>query len=196
MKKILGSLVMIALLTNVSFAQNDEFKSVISLGAGFTLGGALVKAVEDASVGEVESKSLPNIEIAYDFGLTKWFSLGLMGTYQSLSLEETVNAQVSTYSVSRIYVGGSFLFHYANSGKLDLYSGIRVGYKDWSASADLAAGATDLEIEDINFFGDGIGFQVMLFGIRGYLTDNIGIYGEVIGIGAPHISSIGLNYRF
>ncbi len=196
MKKL--SLVIFAIAMALQgFSQNDDYKLTITGGVGFTLSGAFMSAVEGASLGTVDKTGIPNLELGLDYGLTKWFSMGVMGAYQSSGITEDLNGSINEYSLSRMYIGTSFLFHYANSGRVDLFSGIRAGYKNWSYSSTIDVGTTDeINFDDIGFFGDGLGFQVLLFGLRGYLTENIGVNVEVLGIGAPHISSIGVSYRF
>lgn len=196
MKKLTLVLFAIALALQ-GFSQNDDYKLTITGGVGLTLSGALMTAVEGASLGTVEKTGLPNLELGLDYGVAKWFSVGLMGAYQSASLTEDFDGSVNEYTLSRMYIGTSLLFHYANSGRVDLFSGFRVGYKNWSYSSTIDAGSTDeIDFDDLSFFGDGLGVQVLLFGLRGYVTENIGINVEVLGIGAPHLSSIGLSCRF
>jgi hypothetical protein len=37
--------------------------------------------------------------------------------------------------------------------------------------------------------------QLIAFGLRGYLTENIGLNGE-LALGSPYFASVGINFRF
>jgi hypothetical protein len=200
MRKLLFTIVTIAFMATCAFGQNADYKAVISANAGLTIMGALNSEFDSESAGAVNTTTLPSLELAFDYGIEKWFSLGVIFAYQLVSAEEQVTGFTNNYSISRTYVGLSTLFHYANSGKVDLYSGFRLGFKKWNTEIDFDEGFDDtgynyVEIGDLPLIGDGFGFQFVTFGIRGYLTDNIGISAELLTIGAPHIASIGLSYR-
>jgi hypothetical protein len=99
-----------------------------------------------------------------------------------------------TLKVSRITVGARALFHYGNAGKIDMYSGIRLGVGIWN---------TDLKATNPNFTSDEVDnlrsgalpqIQIIPFALRGYVTDNIGI-GFETAIGSPYMASLQLTYR-
>lgn len=92
-------------------------------------------------------------------------------------------------------IGARALFDYANEGRLDLYSGVILGFTNWNVKTNNASASYDPS-QDLTF-SEEIVFapQVVLFGAQGYFTDNIGANFE-LSIGAPHFFSIGLNYRF
>jgi hypothetical protein len=69
---------------------------------------------------------------------------------------------------------------------------LRLGYTNWNVSST----STDPDYDPNSVFtGGGFAPQVILFGFRGYFTENIGLNSELT-VGAPHYFSIGLNYRF
>lgn len=200
MKKLFTIITCLLFLSNITNAQSEDYKSNISLGAGATLMGVYKTAVEGIFLldpsDNVTVSSVPNIEIGYDYGLTKWFSIGILGAYQNFSIKENVTGGENKYTISRMVVTTSLLFHYANAGKMDLYSGLRVGLQNWGfkATLDDATSNSTTGLENLSVFAGGASFQATLFGIRGYISDNIGIGGE-IAIGAPHFASFSINYR-
>lgn len=50
--------------------------------------GVIKTAVEGVLLGKSNISSVPNIEIAYSKGMTEWFSIGIIGAYQGLSISE------------------------------------------------------------------------------------------------------------
>ena len=198
MRKVIILFIGFISLTTLAKAQSEAYQNNLTLGMGVTTLGVIKTAVEGALLGESNISSVPNIEIAYDKGITEWFSIGIIGAYQSLSISEDYFGYENSFTLSRTVVAASFMFHYANKGKVDFYSGFRIGFKDWSYNATIGdVTATDNSgLENLSVFGTGFSPQLTLFGIRGYLTDNIGIGMEVLSLGAPHITSFNLNYRF
>lgn len=177
------------------FAQNDTYKSTVSANVGFSLVGGLMEAISTAE--GVDNSSLPALQLNYDFGVAKWFSVGAAFSYQKMGIKysswEMEPADFSV-NINRTNIAARFLFHYANSGVMDLYSGLRVGYTMWGTNAKDAPSSFDPENE-LDIKGGTIAPQLVLFGLRGYVTDNIGLSTE-IAIGAPHFFTLGVNYRF
>ena len=186
-----------------SFAQDEpEFKSIISLNGGFSLVGALFDLPDATGTGDVSSFSAPAIQVNYDYYFSSWFTLGAAFSVQFMGIEYTDyydDFSADTWNhktnVTRLNIGTRALFHYANEGRMDLYSGLRLGLTNWNVSTNNASTSYDPS-QDITF-SEGIVFapQLILFGAQGYFTDNIGANFELT-VGAPHFFSIGLNYRF
>ena len=208
MKKIiLFSFALILGLATQTQAQNDDYRmnAAISLNYTFT-GDALNTAVnlaESTSTG-VDKKGFPSIQASFDYGLTKWFSIGIAASYQNIGYDFSGNSFVDSlnneivedYSVdfSRTTVALRPLFHYANNDKLDLYSGLRIQYFSRSfdnTSKDPGTSSTFTEFSDDSKIGVGI----VAFGARYYITDNIGL-GTEINIGRPYIINLSVNARF
>ncbi len=186
------TLLLALLFSSTLSAQNREGESVVSLNAGFSLASALFKLSEiDANV---DASTPPALQFTYDYALTKRFSLGGGIAYQRFKLAYSNYGEAMesfNLRLSRFNLGARALIHYGNSETLDMYSGLRVGLSNWSAD-----GGTD----DPNFDppkANGLFFapQLILFGMRGYVTENLGFGGEV-SIGAPHLFALGVNYRF
>jgi hypothetical protein len=123
-------------------------------------------------------------------------------------------------TVPRTTIAARLLFHYGNKKRFDCYTGFRLGVGIWSVKtsanidkATLARAINGLKEEfsisadDIPTFNKvdeslktGASFvlpqaQLILFGIRGYVTEHIGINGE-LAVGSPYVASLGVNYRF
>lgn len=187
MKKLLLLTALALFLSHSIQAQNDTYKSTICVNGGFSLVGTIISAVDG------KTSSVPAIQVTYDYGLNKWFSLGGAASYQSMKINYTdLDYGSYTTSLNRLNVALRALFHYANSGKVDLYSGLRLGYTNWNVSTT----STDPDYDPNSVFnGGGFAPQVILFGFRGYFSEHIGLNSELT-IGAPHYFSVGLNYRF
>jgi hypothetical protein len=124
-------------------------------------------------------------------------------------------------TVPRTTLAARFLFHYGNKKRFDCYTGFRFGVGIWSVKTsanidkDVLRRAIDGlkdqvgadAVENLPSFDKvekalktGGSFvlpqaQLILFGIRGYVTEHIGINGE-LAVGSPYVFSLGANYRF
>lgn len=203
MKKGLQLSLLFIFATFQIFAQNQDYRSTLSVNAGFSAVGALINVVDGLS-SDTKSYAAPAIQLTYDKGIQKWFSIGLATSYQAMGIEykgyeymqdgEMVSEDFKT-SISRLNVGVRPLFHYGNINRIDMYSGLRVGVTNWSINTKSNDPNYDPE-NDVSF-GNGINFaaQVILYGLRGYFTDNLGANFE-LALGSPHFASFGLNYRW
>lgn len=192
-------------------AQNDDYKHTLTVGAGYSLTGALLKTAFDAAElsNDVSTYVTPAIGLTYDHGLTNWFSIGVAGTTQPMKFEydgdftydsdddgfadSTVTGNWN-FKANRFNVALKLLFHYANSGKVDLYSGIRPGMTGWSTT--FSSDVEGVEAEDLgtSFSGSRMSFGVIPFGMRGYFNDNIGLNFE-LNFGSPYLVTGGIAYR-
>lgn len=131
--------------------------------------------------------------------------------------------KLGNYSITipRTTVAARFLFHYGNKKRMDCYTGFRVGVGIWSVKT---TGNIDKETlrKAINGLKDELNasqadnlpyldkietdiktkgyfvlpqVQLIIFGIRGYVTEHIGINAE-LAAGSPYFASFGANYRF
>lgn len=207
MKKTLLLICAIALVfafapNNSLSAQNGDYKQNIYVGAGFSLAGAVFNVLDNAT-GSSSNTSLPAIQLTYDYALTPKVSAGLGFSYQGFGFDVTDftffddNGMAVTESFSadlrRTNVAARVLFHYGKNEKLDMYSGVRVGMTNWGISTDDSSDAVD-EFFDGGFNGWSFAPQLVAFGLRYYVTDNIGLSFEST-VGAPHFLSVGANYR-
>jgi len=186
------------LLTNL---QAQDHKSAITVNAGFSLVGGLFDLPDAGNTtGDVSSYSLPAIQVGYDYFILNWFSVGAAGSFQFMGVDydnyvdengETVNG---TLDIVRSNFAARALFHYFNKGRLDMYSGVRLGLTNWAISDDLSNESYDYN-SVVSSTGTNFAPQLILYGLRGYITENIGLNAE-LAVGAPHFFSAGLNYRF
>ncbi len=209
MKKSILTLALFGCLT-ASYAQNEDYRSTISVTAGLNV-LQLIALIDDVNFEEdalttqnLEISATPSFNFSYDYGFKKWFSLGGAVSWNRfklgadrivIDLEDRQYDGPLKLNANRINIAVRPLFHYANARKLDLYSGLRVGATIWSGSVDANQ---DLLPEDIIGFTRGSSVrpsvQVIPFGLRGYVTDNLG-FGFELAIGAPHYAAVQLNYR-
>jgi hypothetical protein len=80
------------------------------------------------------ARNFPQINLAYDYGVNQWFSIGGAVSYNKVSLDlkdvkynKTENLGNITLGISRVTVGARALFHYGNANRIDMYSGVRLG---------------------------------------------------------------------
>lgn len=202
MKKISILLFVFALsIVNLN-AQSEDYNLTLSANAGYSLSASLVKAAFDASsvLGSVDSRGMPvAAQFTADYALRHNFSLGLALSYQTFSADfkdysyydENMDFQTDAFTTRFTHLNIAIrpLFHYANSGNLDLYSGLRLGYSNVGFSSDSRDRNYDVSVD----FG-GFALQVVLIGGRAYITENLGV-GAELALGFPHTVSFGLSYR-
>jgi hypothetical protein len=212
-------LVSFVLLCNASFAQNADYRNTIN--ANVALNGWQILALTDNFI-DADTiiggymKATPTFGLSYDIGIKKWFSLGVQATFNkgqigandlSVTIRDKEYQGKAQIELRRLNLGFRPLFHFANSGRFDWYSGFRLGIN--YRVLDLQLG-TDTDITDIEFVDYLIGnnwllnrnyrgvrptFQLIPLGMRGYLTENIAL-GVEVAIGTPYYLSTQLSYRF
>lgn len=218
--KLLIVLIAFVVVLNAN-AQSDNYPNTVSLDIGFSLVGGIVDLLDSDNFslgdvdnipdvsdlrGSIEGSSNPAFQVAYDRSLTNWFSVGLGLSFQQMDLSlndvsyfdeeenQEVNIGTGSLDINRVNVGIRALFHYGNKGKMDLYSGIRLGLTSWGLNVSSADANFEQEVEDFSLFGVNPAVQIIPFALRGYLTENIGLNFE-FAVGAPHFFALGLNYR-
>ena len=206
-------------------AQNEDYKHVVSVQSGVSLfsffrgniTGSTQSSDTTVAFSSGRASTTPQINLAYDYGINHWFSVGGAVSFNKSSLQlndvvykKTENLGNVTLGVSRLTIGARALFHYGNADRIDMYSGVRLGIGIWGVSG--SSSAVDGKMDEIfkeagggglwrGIIGNkvGAGFampqvQVIVFGLRGYVTERIGLNGE-LGFGSPYFASIGINYR-
>jgi hypothetical protein len=187
---------------NNSVSAQDEltYKHNISGGVGFSLVGALFSGFPDTA--GVSLSTIPALQLTYDYRVSKLISVGAAFSYQKFGMnfddyfwvDENGNfyEEDFTADISRTNVAARVLFHYSKNPKIDMYSGLRIGATLWNGSVSGAsAGFTEL---DNLTSGVVVAPQVILFGFRYFVTNNIGLSFES-SVGAPHYLNFGVNYR-
>ena len=191
-----------------NFAQNADYRSTISATAGANIFQVLARfddVISDSVGSELKLKATASYGLNYDYGVNNWFSIGLATGFNRISLNSpnvevdkedgTVYSGPIDLKVSRTNIALRPLFHYGNKGRIDMYSGLRVGVNIWSVklTADETLNPDDVSGR-LRGAGAGVNFQIIPFGLRGYITPNIGL-GFELGIGGPHYAALQLNYR-
>ena len=188
-------------------AQNAEFKNTISATAGLNIFQFfnLVSDYSDETTVNLNANATASYGLTYDYGIKKWFSIGLGGAYNKFDLSaDQISVEKdngTTYTgpieakISRTNIGIRPLFHYGNGGRVDMYSGLRIGVNIWSGS--VKSNDPDLSTEDVNGrlrTGATPNFQFIPFGLRGYVSKNLAL-GFEFAFGAPHYAAFQLSYR-
>lgn len=201
MKKIFTFLFLSVLALNL-MAQDEDHKITVNANAGFTLWNVIAKPLfdlaEDAASTttdvSVDGMVLPSFGANFDYGLTKVVVIGLGLSYQPISLSYKDNVSSMDVSINRLNVGLRTSFHYANEGPFDLYSGFRIGYK--LTTTNVSGNSQDFGFDETTF--DPIfplSFQIIAFGMRYYVVENIGL-GLEFALGNPHFAAFGASFRF
>ena len=187
--KIILSFLVFSLGFYTLSAQRMAGESTIGVHTGFSLASALFSLSEIDANGDASTP--PALQFTYDYAVTDRFSLGGGLSYQNFKLGYSNYGETKEsfdVQLSRFNLGIRGLFHYGNSETMDMYSGLRVGLSNWS----LDIGTNDPNFDPPKTEGITFAPQLILFGIRGYFTEHLGIGGEV-GVGAPHVVSFGVN---
>ena len=187
-------------------AQNLDYRSTISGAVGVNgislLSGIVNSASEETGI---KINATPSFQLSYDYALSKWFSLGGAASFNSIKssatnfsfLDEAGKTRTGDYDFkgNRVTVAARALFHYGNEGKLDMYSGVRVGFKTWTGTLTTTGNLTDnFTADDIFPQKTGLNAQIIPFGLRYYVSDNFGL-GFETALGAPYFAALQLNYR-
>lgn len=209
-----------AFAQNEDYQHVISVQSGVSLFSPFrgTITGSQNSSDTTVSFRSGNASNFPQLNVSYDHAISQWFSIGGAISYNkvSMNLKEVVYNRTENLgdvklNVSRITLGARALFHYGNANRVDMYSGVRLGIGIWGVNA--SSSSLDNRLDEVfkEAGGSGIwrsvlgnklkgGFvlpqvQVILFGLRTYVTENIGLNGE-LAVGSPYFASIGLNYRF
>lgn len=175
------------------FAQN--YKSTISVDAGASMVVTFYKAyvyTQENTSDNYDYSSLPVMQVTYDYMITDWLSAGVAGSYQQFKF--TVPNEDILINIKRSNIALRGLFHYGKLDRIDMYSGIRLGFTFWNSDID-PDDPTIYIIEDSKYSDFTFSPQLIAFGIRGYFTDNIGAHIE-LAIGSPYFLAGGINFRF
>lgn len=197
-----------------SSAQETAGESVFTLHAGLSSTGGVFKLANSAAWkatdtidggrrGGITSADIsggPAIVVGYDFGLSRRWSIGVIATTQSwkgqfdyayFNANETLIEETVDVKLRRNNISLTPRIHYGNGGKIDLYSGLRLGAMFWQGSIDVSDPNFN-ELPIPFFFRPNL--SLIPFGGRFYINDNIAISFE-LGMGAPYVFGIGGNYK-
>ncbi len=167
--------------------------------------GILANVADRLNMAEaVEVNLTPALHMAYDYFYTNNVSLGLAVTYQSISVtyrnytyEENGQTITNDYGTQLKRFNASLrgLFWYNPGSRVKLYSGLRLGFSNWSADTTVPDPTYDPD-RFINIsLGANFAPQLLLLGTDIALTQHIHLSAE-LAIGAPYFASGGLTYRW
>ena len=191
-------MLLLMLVPSVVFGQQTKKENVITAGAGYSFLGALLSLADGPNA---QTKVIPAILLSYDHGFSDYVSLGIAVGYQQANTKYTnydwLDAdgitRTSNFEVngSRLNIGARTLFHYGDIENLDFYSGLRVSYQQYSVSDNSPDPDFSASFKNNNL----LGFQLIAFGVRGYVGKHLGFNTE-LAVGSPYLAMVGLNYRF
>jgi hypothetical protein len=210
MRFFLSTMFLTIFLAQSASAQNEDYRHVVSVNAGLNifqvLGAAQFVPLNDVQFSNAKGYGSPTFQFSYDYGFKKWFSLGFAFANNRFGAKYSnlVIANETIGDLNMKYTRNTFtsrvLFHYGNHDRLDMYSGLRLGVSLWNSkpSKDI----TDAQATAL-FESGGIGSArgkgvlphvgMTLFGLRYYVTENLGI-GFESNIGS-YLASAQVNYR-
>ena len=181
------------------------YPSHLRANVGFSTIGLFANLANHVGVvANIEVFNPPALQLAYTYRLYNRVSLGVGLSRQVFSIRyrnyeyeeggRTLLDNFTTY-IRRFNVGALALVHYNRGSKLELYSGVRLGITRWTF---------DTSAQDINYtigrflsfaLGTQPSLQLILIGGNTYFTPHLGANFE-LGIGAPHLFSAGVGYRW
>ncbi|MBI4647908.1 MAG: outer membrane beta-barrel protein [Bacteroidia bacterium] len=135
MKNIIAFFLLL-ILPVISFSQSQEYKFTGTITGATSGMGILDKSL--GAIPYVDSYSYPAMQATFDYGIKKWFSAGLGGSYQKMGFRihdygeittpyDTITQEIKI-DIERLNISARALFHYGNAGVVDMYSGFRIGY--------------------------------------------------------------------
>lgn len=183
-------------------------ESQISFGAGIGASAypaffAIIESLDES--GSFKTSSGPAFTGYLEWNLNRRLSLGINGGFQKLSQEVsgfsfTASDSLYTvdrfnYSLNRTNIGLTLKLYYDNSDQLDLYSGLKAGMSIFKIKVDVSDNLLINELENnLRFPMTTPAFQLIIFGMKYYPTQYIGLFGE-LSVGAPAIVQAGLSVR-
>lgn len=207
MKKILLlNIVCVLFAMTAMNAQNEDYRLTVSVGAGKTISGDLFKFADNlfSEGSKYELKVTPSLQATVDYGINKFFSLGVAVSYQNFAF----NINDYSYTLNDVTVTENFksdvnrysfalrpLFHYANNDRFDMYSGLRIQAIHKSFDANTTDPNFNFDDNALLKKGTRFGVGLVAYGVRYYLTENIGL-GAEINVGAPYVANFNIAARF
>jgi hypothetical protein len=185
-------------------AQSADYPNTVSFNAGYSFFNTAAKA---AKLGGATASATPTLQGSFDHCFNEWLSLGGAVSYNGAKTSATNITIIDSLGmsktgdydakISRITVSARLLFHFGNKGRMDMYSGFRLGAGIWNNTfTSTIPGLEASEVDGGDRLRNGTlpTIQLIPFGLRTYVTDNIGL-GFETAIGSPYMAAFQLNYR-
>lgn len=197
MKKLLFVLALCAAMpfTKVQAQNMEQGAAIFSGGYGFmNLSKALfmttIEGFNDVDGAEISSSAFGPLYVKAEYGVGESFSMGLNFAYIGMSASWDDEVNDYNYKVSRNNM--SFMLrlnkYWYNDNNIDVYTGFGLGYR--TGGWKFESNDTFFDEEPLTAFP--FAFEATL-GIRGYVTENIALYGEV---GASKgLVQVGVSYK-
>lgn len=193
MKKII-SLLIIAILSTTTFAQNSKHE--ISLGFGVVTTNSVINTFSDflatgLTGGYYTSKNKTftgAYQLGYKYALTERLSLGGTFAYEKITSDAFLeNVKEGQFKNQYYTIAPEFDFKYVKSDILSIYSLVGIGgtYTNRSRTSD-----TNEKVDDSTVY---FNFQATPIGVK--IGKSIGVYGE-LGFGYKGLLNIGAFARF
>lgn len=188
----------------------QEKKHIVGIHAGLSWIGVFTNmATHYNIIADVSTTVTPALTLSYDWKIMDRITVGGAVTRQRFSLryrnyqyeDENGNEQTDNFrtDLTRLNFAVRGLYHYLQSERKALYSGVRIGINNWSLDTTVKDPKYDVSRYLKRFLNFGLGatpsLQLILFGFKGYFTPNFGVNIET-AIGAPHFISFGLIHRW
>lgn len=185
----------------------EQGKLVAGIHAGISLSGIAYEALErDTATISYTTSVKPAVQGTLDYFLSNKVTIGFFFSVQQMKINishweygDTLNPTKmhdKVAKMNRTYIGGKFLYHFKNTEKIDIYSGLRAGLLFWNnklPSSDplFATSLEDELLPQLNRPSIGL----IPIGFRFKFTPQIAANLE-INASSPHLFSFGGCYTF
>lgn len=182
-------------------AQKSEKPQIVSVTFGTSLAASVSMDTANPFVdipyqpASFSRNGTPVFMISYDKRLERRFSIGAAFSYQhfNLSSSDTAGAfTVETANVNRIHFNVRSLIHYGKKDKVDMYSGIKLGYFMQTVQ-DRTGTPYYNAMQNMAF--NRVTLGLVPFGIRWFVHEDFGISFET-SLGRATAFQLGANYRW
>ncbi len=182
---------------------DEKGKAVAAINVGLSATGVFYEALERDTVTIKYTTSVkPALQGTLDYFLSNKVTIGFFFSVQSFRIDishwefdSTNHRSVDDLQAKlrRSYIGGKLLYHFKNTEKIDIYSGIRVGVLFWNKKLPSTDPnfVTSLNNEFLMINRPSIG--IVPIGIRVKFAPQIAANLELNAC-APHIFSFGVSY--
>jgi hypothetical protein len=213
MKKIF--IILLTILFIKVNAQNQQNEKVIGIQTGISWTGILFNNLTldklkldykgiNLSAESFDANSSAALGVSFDFGISNMISIGGLyarqpisgeiGSYSWVNLKGENKTETIQFNAVRNNITILPKIHYnLNNDKIDLYSGLRVGYTFWNV--DFIANDPNFNVFEKIIPRGRPSIGIIPIALRYYITDNLGVNVEP-ALGAPYVASIGAQYRF
>lgn len=213
MKKI--TILFLVLLSLDLNAQNQSNEKVIGINTGISWTGIVFNNLNldklkieykdvKISAESFDANATVALGFSFDYGVTEMFSIGglygrqtidgQIGSYSWVNLKGENKTENVHFKAVRNNISILPKIHYRlNHDKIDLYSGIRIGYTLWNI--DVIANDPNFDVIEKIIPRNRPSLGIIPIAVRYYFSDNFGAELEP-AIGAPYVGSIGIKYRF